>query len=495
MVSQSFEATRTKHNHPGGNTITVKWALLAVLLLVPSASAAINDSVDYQAIYPFAEGLEGTQTILSGTLNADLVSAGGTWGFFDAAGFRMTGIDSICWDDNGSARCVEGDVWLEVADGGGIGYRFPGTSEASITAAHALALFVDLSQDRDLNGFDVGTSVVASTVGGVVTGVQVTRDGAIATLTADTQIRIHEGEVRRALVTGKEVFAIEGAPAISDFGAGGFVAPFEVGSDLEARPATSADATEGLDPVRITQVLGSLRGASEQDGGGESRLPDEVQTLLADVLDGAILRASLGTQADFGSLTLVRLDQVTATADGNRVIMQGASPLWIKQGNVQGAPELVPGLHVPLWSLLLFALGIALVIARIATGAPRGHDTWDRYRIVGWLLTPIVFIALFWFWDAEMATVWGTSLLTGAEGEATRGTIALLQIGGFLYMMGVAVYPIHLILRNASRLARQGTFMALDRPVAMVLGFIIGAPLLLSFMQIVMQQVVDRLAG
>ncbi len=487
-------------------------ALIAITSLataLPSASAAINDEHPYQDVVPFSRGLDDVQTFLSGQVTGTFQAADATLGFIESRDLAVVGLTRACWQEPGLGnRCEEGDeVRVEVADSGSIGIATEGSSSLRVEADHALSLLVDLGSRQDLGGLDVGPSLVSSNINGRVSQVRLPpADGMpIASLSESTTIHIIVDDRVVSTLEGKRAVIVDGDPLIGAFRSAVTVLPLGTGSQVLLEPADPQLVADGLDPLRMTRLMESLNSASagEPSDNGDVQLPDELRELMAEVFDGALLRVDLegeGGNDLLSDLTLVRFSTLQIRPDGTgKVLVRGPSPLQVEGGEVAGASATlgVGLIQFPWWSWVLLALGVALWVVALTTRAPKQNEQWDRFRFVGWISAPLALILVFILWDREVEAVWGTSLMTsGGNGDLVlAGGLVILQLGSLIYLILAVVWPLQMVLRNGLRLARQGTFMGLYRPIGMVLGFLIGAPLLLVFLELVLGRLVEQLAG
>jgi hypothetical protein len=497
-------------------------ALLAVGLLValaPAAQAALNGSMPYQASLPYQPGLgkdTGNFTLLSGALTATLPDVKGPYGLFNATAARVTGLTRVCTGNllPGQPLCLTsagGGLSITVSAGGSFGIRFPKATSSTVKADHVLGLLVDFEGKTDLNSFGLARTLVAPAINGelafttlpdlpATTGVPDTdRDaGGMVALDAKTTLRILDAGVEQRTVSGKQdPVLFQGHPAIAPVQAGIFVLPFEDGSTANLKPATAAAAERGLDLTRITGLGNDLNSASKSgSAGAPSSVPrldlGVLQPLVARILDGALLR--LPTQATSGSsafkqLALVRFDEFSVQGGASAAQVTGRGPLQVQGGQVRGAQALVGFAYfeMPWWSYLLWGLALAAFITRLVLNAPKGHPRWDRLRWVGWVANPLLFLLFLFLWDIEVHRVLGVSLLSGGvPGEAMLGLLAF-EMGPLLFVFFAVVTPLRILFSNGARLAGQGRFIGVPTALAYVLGYFLGATLLLAYLNYALQ--------
>ena len=58
-----------------------------------------------------------------------------------------------------------------------------------------------------------------------------------------------------------------------------------------------------------------------------------------------------------------------------------------------------------------------------------------------------------------------------------------------------AAAPLRMIMRNGLLLGRQGTFMGLGTGIAYLIGYAIGATLLLAYVELILQAVMENVGG
>ncbi len=519
--------------------IRVTWAMVLIVglgtALSPHASAALNGPLPFSGDFPFAEGIDGDLIILSGGVEGAWNGAQGTFAFVDVEAATIAGITQVCWDlHTGIPECRDGNLEVRISPGGDFGIRLSPVGHASfaveVEADHAMGMFVDFGEETQFSTLGFGKSFVASTVGGKVrlnpegtippetiagclTGgdLDCRRAGKIAA-GDDTTIRVFEegSPVTPPLVGPEGLILIEGTPSVegSLTGSGDlplrtFVVPFESGSRLHFSPAPEEAAREGLTSDRVTQMLREIEGRGDAEPAGEQTTDfGDLEGVLQAVLNGAILGVAaedVETSSDlFGSFLLVRFDALRVSNDEGSLDWFGQAPLQIQSGQVKGAPNLVGfgWFLMPWWAMLLWAVALGLFITRLALNAPKKNERWDRYRWVGWLVSVACLMLVFFLWDREVQAVWGTSLLSGdpASGMALLVT-ATIQLLPLLFIFGLVAAPIRLALKSGLILGRQGTFMGLSGGVSYILAYLLGATLLLAYIEVILQEVMSQGAG
>lgn len=487
---------------------------LLLLLLIPSVMGAINDARPFEAPLAFMEGTDGdTFTVVSGELEVRMDAVVGPFGFFDADGIDIEGLDRVCWRGAGSGCIDEGRLTIRVLPGGSAGIDFPGAADAVYTARHALGLFVDYEGDEDLNSFNLGKTLTAPAVGGLVDfgdiqDIPFSRTfnfgvmGGLVALSENTTVQVLDGGSLREQFQGKSAaLSFEGSPSVAPFASDFVVLPFEDDSEATFRPASSAAADEGLHLERISALLSDLDAANEGNAGQEQEVDEQAedfQDVLAEVLNGALLRVPTGGSADFEEVFLfANFDVLRIRSDGERLASAGLSPLSIRNGEVAGAPELIgfAFFALPWWSYLLWAIGIGVFVARLIVKPDKEHDTWDRYRWIGWVFGAVASIILFLLWDFEVRSIWGTSLLSTDAGGAGLLLTLAVQLGTLLFVLFAVAAPLRLIFRNGLLLARQGSFMGLSGGVAALLAYALGATLLLSYIELIVVAMLEQAGG
>src|SRR5205085_10597168 len=119
--------------------------------------------------------------------------------------------------------------------------------------------------------------------------------------------------------------------------------------------------------------------------------------------------------------------QVRGTS-ANALAWSGTATLDVHGGHVAGAKKLYGFalFKLPWWSWILWILGIGLWVTRLALKPEKHHPTWDRFRWIGWIVSPLAYLLVLFLWDIEVKAVLGLSLLTGhASGQM------LLIVGAF----------------------------------------------------------------
>jgi hypothetical protein len=473
--------------------------LLLLLAAAPTAEAALNGSRPYSAAHPYLDGLRGDEfTMASGELDAVLPGTQGSFGFIDVRGAALEGLTKVCWRE-AVRRCAAGDLAVHVAAGGSFGVRFPGGADASVRAEHALALFSDLSRTGDLNGLDLGTSLLAPSVGGVVrlsemapvpasdVGELSSGGGALAPLDAGTVVEVRDATGGRVLATvrGKaDPLTFAGRPVLSPVEAELAVLPFGNAGDVARfRAAGAGAAREGLDLPRVNALLRKLAEADSAGAGDAGRIDEGGLGPLGDaapaLLAGAVLHVPTGGDAtqvvsSFAYARTPRLEVRPAVQGG--LAWTGQATLDIRDGHVHGGTPLYgwSWLALPWWGWALWVLGLAAFAMRAAMKPEKRHPRWDRFRWVGWVAGFTVAVVVFVLWDAEVRHVVGLSLLSGGLSGQALLLVGLLQVATLGFLSFAAIAPLRLLLRSGSLLLGQGTFMGLAGAVAGLLGYLIG---------------------
>ncbi|HEX2066054.1 MAG TPA: hypothetical protein VHI93_04495 [Candidatus Thermoplasmatota archaeon] len=474
------------------------------LLLAPQAQAALNGDHPYEAALPYQPGLgadAGPFTLLSGSLEAKLSNVAGPYGFFQSGGTRLAGLTRVCFQ----ATCYSspsGQLALVVADGGSFGLRFPKPSSAEAQADHALALLVDFMGKQELSTFSLGKTLLAPAVEGRVAFTRLptipataaapnaagtTPDaGGLVGLDDATRIQVLDGTQVKLGPGAKVPVSFQGQPALGEVRAGLLALPFEAGSTARLRPADPEAAATGLDLDRLEGLFAKLAGPGAGGPAFSLEAFRPVASLLPGMLNGALVtlpaREGGNPAKQFG---LVRFGLLDASSDGGGVAVSGAGPVQVKDGEVAHAAPLVGFalLQMPWWSYLLWAAALGLLVARVVVKPPKEHPL-DRYRWVGLACTGLLFLLFFWLWDQEVQAVWGVSLLEGGVSGEALLLLAALELGPMFAVLFAVVAPIRVILRSGVLLAGQGRFMGLPGAFAYPFGYVLGAPLLLAYLNV-----------
>lgn len=483
--------------------------LLLALLLVPAAAGA-----EFQATASFEPfPPETSLAFLSGSLEARLSGEAGAYGFMELReDLAVTGVTRICGDTVTCAP-VSGSYTLVVQAGGAAGLHFPGLTSGTARAQHAIAFTADLSgvhrgQLSGRSDFRLGPSLLALTVGGthdfgaipavpetVLTPTSGPEEAAgLAGLTDDTVITIYQGTQVLQTLKGKQALAFQGHPAIGTVAANGLLLPFAGASTLAMERAAAEDAARGLDldglGASIDRMQLALTGQKQDpvalDLGPLNDVADKV-------LNGAFVHfptQGTGPSDVLPKMELVRFESLAGRSADGSLALSGEAPLAIQGGRVQGAEGLAgfSYLQMPWWSWLLWALAIAAFVTRLVLKSPKQHPKWDRLRWVGWTATIVLLIALVWLWDRRFGDVFGVSLFGGAGGD-TFLPVLLVEFGTLSLVLFAVVTPLRILLRNGFRIAKQGTFMGLAGPLALLGGILLGGGLLLSYLDLVLQAV------
>ena len=497
--------------------------LLIGLAALPSAQGALNGARDYDADFGYLPGLGGaTFTMVSGATDTVIPNGDGTWGLFATGGGEITGLTRVCWTAilRTCSDSVGGGLSIRVLPGGSFGLRFPTGADASLEAEHALAMFVDLSESgNNLNSLRLGRSLVTPVVEGVVSFTNLPEipasaiadpisddGGAIAATEAATTIEVYDGDLQRASLSGKvDPVTFAGRPAITPIATELAVLPFE-GSGAVARfvAAGREQAGVGLDIGRINRLMGRMYAANEGNPTPAQEVDEAAfgpfRDAAAALFGGAVLSLPTDGNAqragqEFAFARTPRVE-VRGVPGGTGLAWSGKATLDVHDGKVEGAQPLYGFgfIALPWWGWVLWVAAIAVWIVRLARKPEKKHPTWDRFKWIGWVASPLVFLLVFILWDFELRAVLGLSLLAGNASGQLLLFVALLQLATFGLLSFAAIAPLRLLLRNSSLLLHQGTFMGLAGAVASLLGLLIGFGLVRSGLSLVIEQVLAGLS-
>jgi hypothetical protein len=501
-------------------TLRLGLAAAALLLLAaPGAAAALNAPRDYQAQFPFLSGLNGDRfTMASGAVSATLPAADGAFGFIGTRGAELTGLTRVCW--TGALRqCADsaaGTLTISVDDGGSFGVHIPNGADASVNADHALALFTDLSSTGDLNSLRLGKSMLATLVEGraELTSVPAIpastladptsdRGGAIASVDGTTTITIADNGNERATVRGKaDPVTFAGAPHLDPVRADLVVLPFQGGADAHFTTAGHDAAVTGLDLNRINALFQRLFNANEGTPTQANTINEgsfgPYKDATAALFGGASLSlpTNVTSKASAQAIAFARTPRLEVKAVPNGLSWTGKATLEIKDGHVAGAPKLLGWAYVslPWWGWLLWLAGIGVWITRLVMKADKHNGRWDRLKWIGWIAGPIAMVLVWLLWDNEVHAVFGLSLLSGHLTSQMLLVMLGVEVVTFAFMSFAAIAPLRLLLKNGSMLLGQGTFMGLTGAVAALLGFLFGATLLRSALDLVVHNVLSSIS-
>ncbi len=499
-------------------------AVLAASLALPAAQAALNGPRPYTADgdeFGYMPGLSGpTFTMASGRMEAVIPSGDGTWGFFATGGATLSGLTRACWTET-LRECrdsLDGGLAIHLLPGGSFGMDFPTGPDATFEAGHALAMFADLGQSGDLNSLDLGRALLAPVIEGEVVFTSIPeipasllvdptsdRAGALAATETTTVIEVRNGAAVLASLTGKvDPVGFAGRPVMTPITTELAVVPFRGGGAVARfQTADHEDAAIGLDLARINRLMSRLYAANE----GSATQGEEIsegsfgpfQDVAASVFGGAVL--SLPGEADARAavqqLAFARtpsLEVRGTAADG--LSWTGKATLDIHDGHVAGAQPMygLGPFALPWWGWLLWVVALTVWIVRLVSKPDKTHPTWDRFKWIGWVAAVVVAIFVFVLWDLEMKAVLGISLLSSGLSGQILLLVGALQVGTLGLLSFAAIAPLRILLRNGSLLLHQGTFMGLAGAVAGIVGFLIGFGLLRSGLDLILSELVKRIA-
>lgn len=495
------------------------WAFAAVLmgaiLIVPTGQAALNGDHAFAIELPFPvvdAGL-GNVTILSGSLAAQMAPTTDPMLFFNMGASAITGLTHVCWTTP-TPECrtsTTGDISVTWQSGSSVALKFPRGVTGSAAAAHGLVFFLDVRQTITFGNvvLHFGRMMGTGTVGGQFTFgdipeipftaqvLDLNANNAAGLLALDDQtlLTVTGGGAAKTFAAAHDSLTFQGSPQIASFTAEGMVLPFSAGA-ISMGKADAAAAKQGLDLDRVAAMQNRVSSAT---GNGGSAFPvDNIKQVTQQlggiqdsVLNGALLSVPTHGNSTVRDFTLIRFDALQAMG-GQTVAASGTGPLHIQNGRVQNAPALVGFAYfqLPWWSYVLWILAIAAFVTRMVLGekAPKKNERWDRLKWIGWVAGPLAFLLFFFLWDNEVRTVWGTSLLSGPSGAGLLA-LTVLELAPLGIVFFAVVTPLRILIRSGLRIGKQGTFMGLSGPTATLLGFLIGATLMLSYVDFALRQI------
>ena len=495
-------------------------ALVAVLTLVAAAPAegAINRPRAFHESFGYMPALDSPEkTVVSGAIDADIVDARSAYGFFDSDGSQISGLTRVCWVHMGTpcSDSASRQLSLTLAPGSSFALCFPGATSGRLHAEHALALYVDLAQDDDLNSFSVDKSIVAPVVDGsfafssipaiasvTATSPACSGGGGLAGLDDATQLTIRDGSSVLATLTGKNaVVSFAGQPSVPAIAADFVIIPFAGASTSDITTASDRDAERGLDLNRVQELIRALDASHQSSNVERGRAEtggNNTQAVLAGMLNGAFVQGQFPTEGQpfrFEDIHFVRFKHLSVDATATGLSWDGKAYLEVKDGDVRGAHSIVGfgWFKLPWWSYLLIAIAIGLSVTRMILKPDKSEPRWDRLRWIGWVFSIVTGLLVFWLWDLEFRAVLGASYLHGTSGQFR------LVIGGLQnLMLGIIwlalIWPMRSILRSTSMLMHQGTFMGLAGGVATIFGFLAGAAYIRAYLGLILTKVMERLA-
>lgn len=469
---------------------------LAVLVIaVAPAGAVFNASHDYEAVVAFGTGIgEGNLTIVSGQGSVDARGTDAGIAVIGTTGFEIAGLGRACWGT--LPVCETGNLTLDIRSGSAVGLYIPGPVQATLVADHMLATFQDFGDEEAVatSGFGVDQAILASAVGGNATlvlpvippGTVLDDVAGIVNLDGRSIIEVvRDGVTLARIDTAREPVYFSGAPVAGRIVGDAYILPFASGSTAALVPAGPEAAAAGLDLEHILAAWERMSGARPESA-------PEIGA-FSGFLDGALLTMP-GAGSGPEGFVLVRYQSLDLVG-GTDVHVSAVAPLVMEEGHVRGAEALIGigYIALPLWSILLWCLALGIMVARVAARSPKKNERWDPYRWIGLVSGGAAFLLVAWLWDREVHAVLGVSALSG-PGEIPLGILVLVQFGFLGLILFATAAPLRTLIRNGLMLARQGTFMGLAAPVATIAGFLIGVTLLPSYLEHVLQRVLEQVA-
>ncbi len=491
------------------------WPLLLLALVAPAQAGVVASEPfsEDAAFAPVGQQMPDEITVVSGAMDVTVRDDGLMVVLLGTTG-RIGGVDQVCWGSNLRRDCgTDGPYSLNAAPGSAIALRMPGDSGASAKAGHAFATFL---QPDEFEGLDVGPAMGASTVNGTAqlfpapipefqpsfsTTFESILDevGMMAILAGTVDIFGPDGSIVHTSTTDNPLIGFTGAVTSTPWPAEGMLLGFRNGNATFTQP-TADDVRSGFDLARIESIVTAAQTGTyappqecvdcpQEEVFGFTT--EELEGVLGEILGAALVRVptnEASPAAIFSSL-LVRYESLSAVSNGTMVTLSGEAPLVVNNGEVQGAEQThgVSYFQLPWWSWMLWAIAIASMVA-VAIKKPEKSHAIDKWGLIGVGAGFVALIIVFLLWDAQFARVFGTSMLqTGGNGAAPVVVLAV-QLAVFGYVYGAAIVPLHIALRRGIRLAGYGKGARLGFPVAVLVGYFLGAHLLLSYIEILLAQ-------
>lgn len=491
--------------------------LLALLVALPQAAAQLNGEYGFLSDFDYGDPLGANPiTVVSAAVEASLADAEGNFGFFGTTGMGVDGIERICWQTSGGQGCATGDVRILVDDGGSVGLHLPDGVDGTYAADHVLAMWMDFDQGEDLNTFQIGRTLLAPSVEGHMTfqeipaipvqqsqnplDIDIERTGGLVPLDEGTVIRLDGLETvagsgcaaPSCTFEGKDLLlSFEGAVSVPAFDVTFGLLPFDDGSTATFLPAAAEAAGEGLRFARINEMLALIEGANAENGGAEVQQVEsneDLEVILQETLAGALLQLPSQGGDLSTDFRLNRFEHLTTTADASGIRTQGTTYFRVADGDVTGAQPLYGFwlFQLPWWGFLLWGAAIGVWTARVVVQPEKRHERWDKYRWVGVVFAVLMALLVFILWDLEMAHVFGTSMFTTEASGSTYWATIGIQLATLSLVFGVVAAPLQILIKNSLLLSKQGTFMGLGTGTGIILSYLLGATLLLSYLDLML---------
>jgi hypothetical protein len=488
--------------------------LLAASVLAGPAQATINGDYGFTQTVPFSAGLDPSRglanvTLISGQMHFTDSAADGVFGFINTTGFELTGLTRVCWAGSatGCTTSPAGAIRITADTGSNLGFRLPRPAAVDLSTRQSVMFFVDLNRDITAGPvtLHLGPSIAAINLGsriaiGPVLAIPATSEldfnpndfAAVALLGGG--LHVLGGDTVAPLLAGtSDVVKIQGdAPVVAPFQAGALIAPFAgAGARVQFAPGDARDVERQLNVAYLGDQVSRLQSAVQRSSVKAPDLKDLANLeqilgapALSHMMNGATfsIPASNNAKQVIQGLTLTRFDSITAQRSGGAISMSGNGPLRVQGGHVSGAQGLL--FFLPWWSWLFWIAAIGLWITRLVLRPAKHSERWDRLRWVGWIAAPVVSLVMFWFWDMEVQRIWGFSLLSGGASGAGLLFLVAVETGVGLIVYLAVVAPLVSISKSIFRFTGQGKFMGLPRPIGLLLGFVLGATLMLAYVDL-----------
>ena len=385
------------------------------------------------------------------------------------------------------------------------------------------------------------------------------RYGLLQSLQEGTVVEVRDADGVLLTERGRDrPVVFQGAPRVAPFGAELAGIPFGEDATASFTPGPPAEARGGIRFGAFQEAVAGLGeggegGAPPGLGEFDAFFGEVLNGALVRVPVDTAGRFTLD------DLELVRFQRMDVAAEPDGLSWEGQAPLQVQGDSVVGASELVgvSYFRLPWWSFALWAVAIVLYVvvkirfprradgeevrlselgprqdgtvlepqpaeekevlriddgldeAEPAHGAgeaeaapeaetPRAQPRPKGPRVpkwAGWLMSLAGFAVLFLLWDAEVAAVWGTSLLTTEAGGTALLVTAGVQLAPLMTGLFAAVAPVRLILRSGFSLAGVPGLRPIAGGIAYVVGFFLWATVLLSYIQLLLRAMVPAIQG
>lgn len=242
--------------------------------------------------------------------------------------------------------------------------------------------------------------------------------------------------------------------------------------ELTTRRADDPRFLDALD------ALSALPTGSDGGGLGDNEQARQVEP-ISDIFNGGALLMNVaqgereapkptsasisGAQTDVGAFSLVRGEGLSLAWQGNEMRLHGMAPLVVTSAGVAASDVTALG-PFPIVSVVMWAFAVIALVLFFAKRPEKPQEKFWSLRLGSLAIHLLVLAGVFWWWDTQFAETTGTSFLTQlASGRAfdmtTLGAVLALQLVPWGLLALLFAMPVRIIAGVGLRYAKKGTAM------------------------------------